>query len=372
MAHLLPTQEIGSLGKPSWLLNAFRSKVEGRDLEEVRNWGLVLDIENISELIKLLKREDVDQRKEGLRKWASTMGIKLLENVGLDFVYDGEAKRVDMYEHPVRRIRGFEFKGFVRLFDNNYFRKASCIDRVGFTNPYHLDEFEFVKANTSREIKVPMTGAYTLAEMSFNEFYQKNMGYGVSKERRKEVRRHLVLDLAKEVIRPNILALVKAGAKYIQIDEPAATAQPDEVQFLVDSFNESTDGIDCKFSVHICYGDYRLLYPKVLEMKRCSQFSWEFAGRDDDKRSGYGDLSILNEYSDKKEIGLGVVDVHTDFVESPELVRDRILHAAGILKDPARLYVNPDCGLRTRSWAVAYQKLKNMVEGTALARKALA
>lgn len=371
MDYILPTQEIGSLGKPSWLLHALSSKVDGRDFEEARNWGLVLDIENVAGLMELLKRDDVAERKNDLWNWASIMGIRLCETAGLDFVYDGEARRVDMYEHPIKRMRGFEFKGLVRSFDNNYFRKASCVDLIGFKEAYHLDEFKFVDANTKRDIKVPITGAYTLADMSFNEYYQKNVGYGISKERRMEARRQMIFDLAREVIRPNIKALVEAGAKYIQIDEPAATTQPDEVQYFVDSFNESTDGIDCKFSVHICYGDYRLLYPNVLEMKRCSQFSWEFANRDDDERSGYSHLGILNEFGDKREIGLGVIDAHTDDVESPELVRDRILHAAKVLPDPGRLYVNPDCGLRTRNWAVAFQKLKNMVEGAALARKAL-
>jgi 5-methyltetrahydropteroyltriglutamate--homocysteine methyltransferase len=70
-------------------------------------------------------------------------------------------------------------------------------------------------------------------------------------------------------------------------------------------------------------------------------------------------------------LGLGVLDIHTDFVEPPELVRDRILYAAEVFGDPERIHVCPDCGLRTRSWDVAYDKLRNMVEGTRLAEEAL-
>jgi 5-methyltetrahydropteroyltriglutamate--homocysteine methyltransferase len=66
-----------------------------------------------------------------------------------------------------------------------------------------------------------------------------------------------------------------------------------------------------------------------------------------------------------------VLDLHTDFVESPELVRDRILYATKVFGDPERIHVCPDCGLRTRSWEVAYEKLRNMVQGTKLAEEAL-
>jgi 5-methyltetrahydropteroyltriglutamate--homocysteine methyltransferase len=66
-----------------------------------------------------------------------------------------------------------------------------------------------------------------------------------------------------------------------------------------------------------------------------------------------------------------VIDIHTDFVEPPELVRDRILYAVDVFGGPERIQVTPDCGLRTRSWEVAYDKLVTMVEGTRLAEAAL-
>jgi 5-methyltetrahydropteroyltriglutamate--homocysteine methyltransferase len=68
---------------------------------------------------------------------------------------------------------------------------------------------------------------------------------------------------------------------------------------------------------------------------------------------------------------VGVLDIHTDFVEPPELVRDRVLYATEVFGDPERIHVIPDCGLRTRSWDVAYRKLESMVAGVELARKEL-
>ena len=69
--------------------------------------------------------------------------------------------------------------------------------------------------------------------------------------------------------------------------------------------------------------------------------------------------------------GVGVLDVHTDWIEPPELVRDRVLYAVEQMGTPERVFVAPDCGLRTRTWKVAYEKLRNMVEGVELAKQAL-
>ena len=68
-------------------------------------------------------------------------------------------------------------------------------------------------------------------------------------------------------------------------------------------------------------------------------------------------------------LGVGVADVHVDAVESPQLIHNRIVYAAKVLDDPKRIYVNPDCGLRTRTWEVAYAKLCNIVEGAEMARQ---
>ena len=73
----------------------------------------------------------------------------------------------------------------------------------------------------------------------------------------------------------------------------------------------------------------------------------------------------------KPALGLGVLDIHSDFIESPELVRDRVLYAVKIFGDPTRIHVTPDCGLRTRSWKVAYEKLRSMTAGVQLARATL-
>ena len=94
-------------------------------------------------------------------------------------------------------------------------------------------------------------------------------------------------------------------------------------------------------------------------------------GRSSDARPGYAVISKFRDLPYQPILGLGVLDIHSDFVESPELVRDRILYAVDVFGDPNRIHVTPDCGLRTRSWDVAYRKLANMVAGVALAKREL-
>ncbi len=375
MGKLFPTQDIGSLPKAPWLLSFLRGKeITSSDFEHLRKWVRVSGFEEESQTLSLLAGPRTAEAKENVRKLASMFSVRFLESTGLDYVYDGEANRIEMYEHPVRNSDGFQFHGNVRSFDNKYYRKAACVGKVGFRKPYHLDEFLTVKQYARKGIKVPVTGPYTIAEWSFNEFYQKRLtpAYTDLRKLKHEAKREFVLDVAKEIIRPNLEALVEEGASWVQFDEPAVTTKPDEVPLFVEAFNESTAGIDCKFSVHICYSDYRVLYPHITDLRNCSQLALEFANRDGKKSLSYDQLDLLNEYDDHREIGLGVVDVHVDDVESPELIRDRILHATKILKDPQRIYVNPDCGLRTRTWDIAHAKLCSLVRGAEMARQLIA
>ena len=371
--HLFPVQEIGSLPKAPWLLAYLRGReIQPAELDALAKWSKVTQFESEPEVRSILREPKNPSSEEKLRDLASLFALRYLESAGLDWVYDGEQNRIEMYEHPVRNSNGFEFYGHVRSFDNRYYRKAACVAKVGFREAYHLAEFKFAKQHAKRRVKVPITGPYTIAEWSFNEYYQQRRKNEIKdlQKLKYEAKRDLVLDIAKQILYPNVKALVVAGAEWIQIDEPALTTKPEEVPFFVDAFNECTKGINCKLSIHVCFSDYRLLYPHILGLKNCSQLALEFANRDDDRRTAYNTLNLQNEFGDTREIGLGVADVHSDRVESPELIKDRIEYASKILGDPKRVYVNPDCGLRTRSWDVAYAKLTNIAKGAELARKA--
>src|SRR5439155_3739801 len=188
----------------------------------------------------------------------------------------------------------------------------------------------------------------------------------------------LALDIARNLIRPNLQALIELGATWIQIDEPGASTEADELEVFVESFNASVEGLDCFFSTHLCFSDYDLFFPAIEGMTGCRQYAVGFANDDtrdlgttDDARLGYHVIKRFRDLSSEPALGLGVLDIHTDFVEPPELARDRILYAVEVFGDARRIHVMPDCGLRTRSWDVALAKLTHMVEGTEAAKGAL-
>jgi 5-methyltetrahydropteroyltriglutamate--homocysteine methyltransferase len=374
------TREIGSLGKPSWRVKTFAGRpLEEADIAEAERWGARLEVEGHERLVEGLRSGQFGEAELAeVDDWAAIYAIRLLEKVGLDVVYDGEQRRTEMYDHVAAFAHGFEPRGTVRSFDNKYYAKAAVVEPPSVQGPQDVDEFEFVRAHTDRSVKVPLTGAYTMEDWSYDEHYSHEGALGGSKERRYEARGRFVSDVATNVILPNVEGLVAAGADWIQIDEPAATTKPDEVPLVVEGFNQATRGVEAKKSMHICFSDYSALWPAVLELDDCLELQLEFANRDSrdlgtghDDRPGYADTLRLFKEHGYPNVGLGVLDIHSDFVEPAELVRDRILYAVEVLGDPQRIQVNPDCGLRTRSWDVVYEKLANMVQGTRLAEDAV-
>jgi 5-methyltetrahydropteroyltriglutamate--homocysteine methyltransferase len=372
------TREIGSLAKPPWRVKAFAGRsLEERDIAEAERWGEKLGFDDREKLLELLRRGDFGEAELAeIEDWSARYAIRLLEQAGLDVVYDGEQRRSEMYDHVIQNARGWQPRGTVRSFDNKYYSKAAVVDRPSIDRPYDVEEYRFVAAHADRRVKAPFTGPYTMADWSYDEYYGHRGALGGTAEERADARRRFLLDVAERVIRPNAAAVVEAGCEWIQIDEPALTTRPAEVPLGVEAYNESVEGIDATVSLHVCFSDYSLLFPHVLKLKNCLELQLEFANRDSQQlgtggadRPGYAPLRLFKEHG-APSVGLGVLDIHSDFVEPPELVRDRIIYAAELL-GPERVLVNPDCGLRTRSWDVAYQKLANMVEGTRLAEEAL-
>ncbi|MHA2611655.1 MAG: hypothetical protein V2G33_04665 [bacterium JZ-2024 1] len=373
---LFPTHEIGSLAKPGWRVKALTGKpLTNDDWEHLRKWAKILEIspEPLEALLRKEKREPEENQQ--IVEWSSLFALRLLEKAGLDYVFDGEQHRTEMYEYPIRHIEGMVFLGSVRSFDNKYYKKAACVGPIRLVRPYHTEEFLTIRSKATKPVKVPVTGAYTLADWSFDEYYAKE-ALPWDTESIAAGRKNFVHALAEKVIRPNLVSLMEAGAEWIQIDEPAATTHPDEVPLFQQAFLISTRGLPARFSIHICFSDYNVLFPHILEFSQNSFYSLalEFANRDstelgtvEHKRPGY---DILKKFANSPlpfKIGMGVVDVHTNFVESVELIRDRILYGAKILGDPEKILVTPDCGLRTRTWEIAYEKLCRMTEAAHLA-----
>jgi 5-methyltetrahydropteroyltriglutamate--homocysteine methyltransferase len=378
------THEIGSLAKPGWRVKAYAGRpVPPEDVEDARQWGERLGVEGHEELLALLRETPLTRdRRAAVAWWSSIYGVRFLEAAGLDVVYDGEQQRSEMYDWAVAHSHGFEARGIVRSFDDKYYSKAAVVGPVSVKAPLHDDEFALVRGAAQAELKVPVTGAYTIGAWSFDEHHYREGDLrtpaATRRERRREGRRRLVLELATELIRPNLESLIALGARWIQLDEPGASTEPDELDLVVESFNASVDGLDAMFSTHLCFSDYELFFPALEGMSGCRQYCVGFANDDsrelgvrEGDRPGYRIIKRFRDLPYRPALGVGVLDIHTDFIEPPELVRDRLLYTVDVFGDPERIHVTPDCGLRTRRWDVAFAKLRNMVEGTEMAKAAL-
>jgi len=385
MSKLLPVQEIGSLAKPAWRVKSIAGRpLTDADIHDAVTWGQRIGVDT-RELVTLLRkpsRTPEDQAR--IVESSALFGIRFLEAAGLDIVYDAEQRRTEMYEAAAEHIEGYKFLGHVRSFDNKYYKKAAVVQEPRLAQPLFLDEVGYVLRTAKGgpgSAKVPVTGAFTMADWSFNEHYlgQRGARDRLSRDARHDAARDLTIAVAREVLRPTLQAWLKAGVKRVQIDEPAAATKPDQVDVMVEGFNEAVRGLEGRFSVHFCFSDYRKFYPGILELKNCAEYAMEFANRDSpelglgaDQRNGYAtQMQLMEEYGDPADLGLGVADVHVDAIERPELIRDRLLFAAKHL-GPERVIANPDCGLRTRSWEVAFQKLQSISKGAAMARQQLA
>jgi 5-methyltetrahydropteroyltriglutamate--homocysteine methyltransferase len=400
LMDLFPTQEIGSIAKPRWRTKGLTQQLTVKDLAEAEEWAGRLGIEDYHDRAKeILSSRDEKTRLRELLELSTIYGLRLFERAGLDNEgVGGEQQRVEMYEHVVRGVEGMRVLGHVQSFDYKYFNKAVAESKIHRKHPIYLQEFLDVKENAKGQIKVPITGPYTLVDWSFSGHYSGKRTGASLKKQKLEAKREFLLDFVEQVLRPEIRDLVDAGATWVQIDEPAITTHPEptDMELFVEAWNETVKGFNCKFSDHTCYPSeigYKVLAKYAPKLDKCGQLALEFANRDstglgvDAKhREGYKDLEYFIQNGYQGEFGVGVVHVHDfsghvppasgraidrNIIESPELVRDRLLYAAKIVGDPAKIWANPDCGLRTRTWDVTYAKLESTVKGAELAREAL-
>ncbi|MEE6210513.1 methionine synthase [Salarchaeum sp. III] len=313
--HFLLTTVVGSYPKPSWLNRA-------RDLHS--------DPES--------EFDDEDWREA--QDDASRLITNEHERAGLDVVVDGEMRRNEMVEFFADRIDGYEFNGPVKVWGHNYFDKPSVTDEVEYDESWLVSEYEFTASVADRPVKVPITGPYTLASWSFNEAYEDEEA--------------LAYDLA-DLVNEEIEKLVAAGARYIQIDEPALATTPDDHAIVGECLERIVSGIpdDVRIGLHVCYGDYSRIYPELLDFP-VDELDLELANGD------YDQLDVFKDPDFTKDLALGVVDAHVAEVESVEQIERNIRKGLEVVP-PEQLTVSPDCGVKLLPREVAYRKMENLV-----------
>lgn len=327
---ILPTAIVGSYAMPGWLE---RLKTEY--------------------FARRISRHDLDEIHDAAVKAA----IKDEEIAGLDIITDGELRRDNMVDYFVERMPGVQIDRSSKKFYFDFYDSV-VQGKLPTASLGLAADFRFLRANTERETKVCITGPHCLTKRIRNQYYPTEEA--------------LALDLAK-IMNLELKALVKAGAHFIQIDEPYYSGFPEDLDWGVKVLNTLVDGVDAHLAVHICYGNrygkpswegsYRYLFPRILEAK-VHQLTLEFA------RRGGEDLDLFKEFPNSFELGLGVIDVKTHDVETPEMVAEHIRKALNVL--PAeKIYVLPDCGCFHLPRDIAFSKIQAMVEGARMIRKEL-
>lgn len=302
---------------------------------------------------QLRRMGKIDQEYESLVREATRKVVEDYLGAGLDIVADGEQRREDMAVFFAEELHGFEISDLVRIFDNVYFRKPVIAGKIAWSHEIVVKDWKYASSiSKGRPVKVTLTGPYTMYSWSFDKFYGDP--------------RRAILDLA-EALKIEIESLVRAGATYIQIDEPALStrAEKSDVEIAGEAFDVMFGGLrGIKRITHICYGKLERLFPEILDFP-IDQIDLET------KNSNYQILNILREYSFDKELALGVVDVHSPRVEGVDEIIEGIWRGLEIVR-PDKLYVKPDCGLKRLSREIALAKLRNMVRAAERAREELA
>ena len=312
---ILPTTTVGSFPKPPDLLEA-RSKFRRG----------------------LISREEL----ETLEKKATEFWIQTQEELGIDVIVDGEMYRGDMVAFFADAMPGFRDGGLVRSYGNRYYHKPIIISAVDWPGPMTVKWWKFAQSLTSKPVKGMLTGPYTMMDWSFNEYYPD--------------RKSAAMALAR-VIRREVEALIEAGAKIIQIDEPATSVRSDELDIAIEAMQVVVDGLDGAYYVtHICYGTFHEIYPDILQHP-ADNFDFEMSNSDLDM------LEAFRTHPFTKDISFGVVDVHSHIIEDVDTVETRIRRALTVLQ-PDQLWVDPDCGLKTRTIEEAIGKMKAITEAT--------
>ena len=341
---MLDASIVGSLPKPSWLAqpNVLRApwRLSGDDLRAAQDDAVRLAV---------LEQEDA----------------------GLAIVTDGEARRrhyiwgfldgltgVDTEQLARQRSRGGRYSDSTEV--------ARIVGSVERTQPIFLDGCRFARAITDRALKVTLPGPMTIVDSIADEHYDTD-------------RRSLAMRFAR-ILNAEARELAAAGADVIQFDEPCFNIYLDDVEaWGIDALEQCMDGVQARRAVHICYGygtptvlawktkntewgHYEVTLP-LLARSGVDQVSVECAGSN-------VDVSVLR-MLEGKDVLLGVIDVGTEEVETPDVVASRIRRALDHV--PAtRLLPCTDCGLVPRSREAARGKMRALAAGAAIVRAELA
>ncbi len=289
---------------------------------------------------------------------ATLLAIRDQERAGLDILTDGEIRRESYSNRFATALDGLDLDnpGTIASRSGRSILVPRVVGKIRRMHAVQVRDVEFVRANTNRQIKITVPGPFTMSQLVQNDFYKEEEA--------------MALDYAAAV-NQEIKDLLAAGADYVQIDEPYMQAYPDKARrYGLAAVNRALEGATGATALHICFGYAALVagrpagYSFLEELCECpvQQISIETA-------QSKLDCSVLAKLPGKT-IVLGVLDLSTHEVETPETVADRIRRALPYVQ-PEKMIVAPDCGMKYLPRGVAFAKMQAMVEGARLVRAEL-
>lgn len=318
--------------------------------KEVRNWRA-----------KFKKGELNAKQYDDLLKKETERTIRWQEEIGIDVLVHGEFERNDMVEYFGEQLSGFVFtqNGWVQSYGSRCVKPPVIFGDVYRPNPMTVYWSEYAQSLTKKWVKGMLTGPVTILQWSFV---------------RDDQPRSLTCKQIALAIRDEVNDLEKAGIRIIQIDEPAIreglplrkSDWQHYLQWAVEAFRISASGVEdaTQIHTHMCYSEFNDIIQNIADMDadvitiECSRSQME----------------LLNAFADFKypnEIGPGVYDIHSPRVPSKEEMVELLKKAQAVI--PAQqLWVNPDCGLKTRHWDETEKALIAMVEASKEASKLFA
>jgi 5-methyltetrahydropteroyltriglutamate--homocysteine methyltransferase len=334
---LLPVTTVGSYSWPGWyylvMAAAERGEMGSQDIEEALN-----------DAVEIALQDQIA--------------------AGVDILTDGEMRRIDFIVSFPRRLRGIrELPVARRLPPDGHDQRAKYAIEAELASPEGLgivEEFRFLRARTAAPVKVAVPGPHTLA------------GRLVPDGRIYKSREDVGWALAG-IVRRELDELAKAGADFIQLDEPSIACYKEDLPSFVKIFNETVNGIPSKLAIHLCFGNFRArpiglrtyapLFPELLQLN-VQQFVLEFANRE------MAEADLWQRFPNDRELAAGVVDVKNHIVEPVETIAERIRLLLRSV-EAEKLSLVPDCGFSQTPRFLAFPKLCNLVKAAAVVRREL-